>query len=278
MTTNDYCVIGLGKFGTAVIDTLLKLSKNVLAVDTNEELVEKISNIVDYAVTLDSTDIEALEGVGVRKFENVIVCISDLEASIMTCAILKELKIPNIIAKATSERHQKVLEAIGITNIVRPELEAAKRTALRSVYRLALDLVDVDENHSITRGFLLNEKIADIPLKELDLRHKFDVNVVAIQRNFKIIVPTGNDVMKKMDIVLFISKNAHIKEFYDYLSGEVSKEQEEAIQNEVNKMSKNQIMRMRMNIKHEERASKELSIDDIKKIAKQRTGEIKNKK
>lgn len=250
MKSQDYAVIGLGKFGQAVVDTLGKLGKSVLAIDIDENVINRVANRVKYAVTLDSSDIEGLEGIGITKFENVILGIGNVEASIMTAVVLKELKIPNIIAKATSARHQRVLESIGVLNIIRPEVDAAKRTALRSIYKLAMDVTDINDTHSIIKVMCNNKELANQKLAELDVRN-YNVNIVSIEREGKIIIPNGDHKLLQGDTVTFISENRSVKKFYNLLAGEVSQVDAYRIEKEIEKDEERQMRKARRKVEKE---------------------------
>jgi len=138
---NDYCVIGLGKFGISVVKTLEELGKVCLAIDKNEDRVQLVANIASEVLILDSTNRNALEDVGIHKIKNIIIAVgSDLAASVVTAvhilALQKEHnpdKEVNIVAKAVDSTHQLLLKAIGINNIILPEIEAGKRAAYRAI-------------------------------------------------------------------------------------------------------------------------------------------------
>jgi len=138
---NDYCVIGLGKFGMSVVRTLEDLGKVCLAIDKNEDRVQLVANVASEVLILDSTNRDALEDAGIHKIKNIIIAVgSDLAASVVTAvqilALQKEYNDGeeiNIVAKAVDSTHQLLLEAIGISNIILPELEAGKRAAYRAI-------------------------------------------------------------------------------------------------------------------------------------------------
>jgi trk system potassium uptake protein len=115
----QYLVIGLGRFGTSVAQTLYESNEEVLALDIDEELVQEAinSNIVDNAVVMDATDVKSLKELGVSNYDIAFVCTGDIEPSIMITLNLKELGIEKIIAKAVSKSHGKVLAKIGATKV-----------------------------------------------------------------------------------------------------------------------------------------------------------------
>ena len=123
-------VIGLGRFGFSVAKTLAKYGSEVIAIDREEERVKKVSEFVSYAVQLDAMDEKALRSVGVQNVDTAIVSIGEnIEASILVVMLLKEIGIRNIIAKAVTTLHGKVLENLGVQRIIFPERDMAIRVA-----------------------------------------------------------------------------------------------------------------------------------------------------
>ena len=127
----EYLVVGLGRFGTSIAQTLYESNEEVLAIDVNEELIQEAinGNIVDNAVIVDATDMKSLKELGVSNFDVAFVCTGDVEASIMITLNLKELGIEKIIAKANSKSHGKVLAKIGATKVIYPEEYMGRRVA-----------------------------------------------------------------------------------------------------------------------------------------------------
>ncbi|MBV1820145.1 TrkA family potassium uptake protein, partial [Bacteroidales bacterium MSK.15.36] len=122
MTQRQFVVIGLGRFGTSVAQTLYSLGNDVLAIDSDEDRVQNISDSVTQAIQADATDENSLRSIGVRNFDVAVVTIgSDLQASVMATLLVKELGVGYTIAKANSELHAKVLYKIGADKVVLPE-------------------------------------------------------------------------------------------------------------------------------------------------------------
>ena len=130
MRKKQYAVIGMGRFGSSIAKALAEMGFEVLAVDSNEQRIQEISSIVTHAVTADATDEEALRAIGVRNFDVAVVAIGDdIQASILTTLILKDLGMPNLIVKAQSDLHGKVLSKIGADRVVFPERDMGLRVA-----------------------------------------------------------------------------------------------------------------------------------------------------
>lgn len=220
---NDYCVIGLGKFGMAVVKTLEELGKVCLAVDKNEERVQLAANIASEVLILDSTNRNALEDAGIHKIKNIIIAVgSDLAASVVTAVQLLDLQKEynegtelNIVAKAVDNTHQLLLKAIGINNIILPEIEAGKRAAYRAIWKLGLDLTTVDEKHSIVNVTVKNIRLTNKKLETLKIPNTYNINLIAIKRDNKVIIPRSDERLFLNDEILFIGNNENISRVYN---------------------------------------------------------------
>lgn len=220
---NDYAVIGLGKFGMSVVSTLEDLGKVCLAIDKNEDRVQLAANIASEVLILDATNRNALEDAGIYKIRNIIIAVgSDLAASVVTAvhilALQKEYNPNteiNIVAKAVDSTHQLLLKAIGINNIILPEIEAGKRAAYRAIWKLGLDLTTVDEKHSIANVTVKNIRLTNKKLETLKIPNNYNINLIAIKRDNKVIIPRGDERLFLNDEILFIGNNENISRVYN---------------------------------------------------------------
>jgi len=216
----QFAVIGLGRFGFSVAKTLTKYGSEVIAIDRDEERVKKVAEFVSYAVQLDAMDEKALSSVGVQNVDTAIVSIGErIEASILVVMILKEMGIKNIIAKAATTLHGKVLENLGVLRIIYPERDMAVRVAQSLVRPSIVEQLELSEEYSIvelpTPAHLIGKT-----LKDSQLRSKYRVNLIAIKRKVtteKGIVkkswnvnPVPTDVMEEGDILVLIGMNEDI--------------------------------------------------------------------
>jgi len=216
----QFAVIGLGRFGFSVAKTLTKYGSEVIAIDRDEERVRKVAEFVSYAVQLDAMDEKALHSVGVQNVDTAIVSIGErIEASILVVMILKEMGIKNIIAKAATTLHGKVLENLGVLRIIYPERDMAVRVAQSLVRPSIVEQLELSEEYSIvelpTPAHLIGKT-----LKDSQLRGKYRVNLIAIKRKVtteKGIVkklwnvnPVPTDVMEEGDILVLIGLNEDI--------------------------------------------------------------------
>ena len=178
---NAVLVIGLGRFGAATADTLTKLDREVLAVDTDMDLVQQWSELVTHTVQADVTRMEALQQIGAGNFGTAVVAVgSSIEASVLITANLVDLGIPQIWTKAVSESHGKILERIGATHVIFPEVEAGERVA-HLLNGQMLDFVEVDEDFAIVRMFpprvLLGKTLA-----QAGIRNEYKITTVGVKK------------------------------------------------------------------------------------------------
>jgi trk system potassium uptake protein TrkA len=212
-----YAVIGLGRFGFSVAKTLAKYDAEVIAIDSQEERVKKAADFVAYAVQLDAIDEKALRSVGVQNVDTAIVSIGEnIEASILVVMLLKELGIRNIIAKAVTTLHGKVLENLGVNRIIFPERDMAIRVAHSLIRPSVLEQLELSQEYSIvelpTPGNLIGKT-----LKDTQLRTRYGVNLIAIKRKITTekgiikdswnVNPLPTDTIEKEDILVLIGLN-----------------------------------------------------------------------
>jgi len=222
---HDYCVIGLGRFGSATVEELIAYKKKVLVIDEDKEKINNIADKVNYAISLDSTNSQALESVGISGIQNVIVAISgDIETSVLTCVVLKDMGVPNIVAKASSNSHEKILRSIGITNIIRPEAEAGRQAAIRSIYNIDFKIIQIGKEHCIASGILLNKDLIGKELSKLQLRNNNKFNIAVIKRNKEEFFPNKNFILQRGDEITFLSKNKDVQEQYNFITVGSTKE------------------------------------------------------
>ncbi len=174
-------VIGLGRFGRKLAESLYEMGTDVMAVDKNPEIVAAVSGRVTYAIETDVVSEDALKGIGLGSMDVVVVAMgSDLVASIMSVMVAKEQGVPMVIAKAADKRMGQILERIGADKIIFPEEETGFRTARTLVMDSFLEFFDIDDNLCLLEIKPKKEWIGK-NLIELDLRGKYGVNVVAVK-------------------------------------------------------------------------------------------------
>ena len=205
MANKQFVVIGLGRFGVSVAQTLYSLENDVLAIDVNEDTIQEISDSVTHAVQMDATDEAALKTLGLRNFDVAVVTIgSNIQDSILVTLLLKELGVKYIIAKANSELHAKVLKKIGADRVILPEKDMGVRVAHNLVSASIVDYIELSPDYSIMEIKTLDEWDGKT-LNELRLRSQYGINVMAIKHDEEInISPSALDAIEAGDIVVAI--------------------------------------------------------------------------
>jgi len=216
-----FAVIGLGRFGTRLAEQLTKAGAEVIAIDSNRELIEAVRDRVGLAVCLDSTDEQALRTQGIDKVDVAIVGIgADFEANALTTVTLKQLGVPRVISRATTRIRGQILERIGADDIANPESESADRWSNRLVAPAIIQQVELAEGYTLTQ-IAAPKHFFNKTLEQLAVRKKYRVNVVAIRRTveevddqgqtrtrqFMISVPMPDSVIKPADVLLLIGSD-----------------------------------------------------------------------
>ncbi|MEG1504601.1 MAG: TrkA family potassium uptake protein [Enterococcus sp.] len=212
----NFAIIGLGRFGGSICRTLIESGQEVLAVDSNEDRVNEYMNIATHAVVANAQDEMTLRSLGIRNFDHVIVAIGeDIQASILVTLMVKEMGVPDIVAKAQNEYHARVLEKIGADRVVHPERDMGQRLAHNLVSKNILDYLELSDEFSLAEINITNRKFYGKTLNELDFRRRFGLNVVAIRRDKQdpIVTPGAEEVVQKDDHLVVIGRDEDV----DYL-------------------------------------------------------------
>ncbi|MCR3921307.1 MAG: TrkA family potassium uptake protein [Firmicutes bacterium] len=213
MKVKQFAVVGIGRFGASVATTLYEMGHDVLAIDSSESKIEGIVDRVTHAVVADTTSETALKSLGITNFDVVIVGIGqDVQASILTTLVLKELGVKYIVAKARTAQHGKVLQKIGADRIVFPERDMGTRVAHNLISTNVLDFIELSPDYSIVE-IIVSDEMVGKTLRELDLRAKFGMNVMAIRTvNRKINVsPIATDRLEEGDVLIVLGENTQIQ-------------------------------------------------------------------
>lgn len=180
-TPGSVLVIGLGRFGGAVADSLIRLGHEVLAIDEDAAIVQSWANRLTHVVQADTTNSDTLKRLGVADFEKAVVGIgTDIEASLMTVLALSELKVPDIWAKALSSKHGRLLERTGAHHVIYPEAAMGERVA-HLVTGQMIDFIEFDDGFAIVKTRAPRESY-NKTLAESALRSKYGVTVVGVKR------------------------------------------------------------------------------------------------
>ena len=209
----QFAIIGLGRFGSSIAKTLYQMGHDVLAIDTDPEEVQEISDYVTHAVQADATDEVTLNTLGIRNFDVAVVTIgTDIQSSILITLLCKEMGVKYVLAKAQNELHAKVLYRIGADKVVFPERDMGARVAHNLVSSNILDYIELAPEYSLVE-IVPNPEWEGKNLRQLNIRAKYGVNVIAIKReDGKVnVAPQAEDIVEQNDILVVIGNNDDIK-------------------------------------------------------------------
>ena len=203
----DFAVIGMGRFGSSVVRTLHETGHHVLAMDKDEEALRRVTDYATHAVQIDATDPEALRAVGITNFDAVIVAIgADVQESILTTLLLKEMGVKKVVSKAVDELQGRVLEKVGADLVVRPERDMAVRVARSLASRNVVDMLELSPSY-LVEEVSVSDKLSGRSLSDLDLRTRFGVNVLLIKRDSQILItPTPETQLQAGDVLVVVGE------------------------------------------------------------------------
>ncbi|MEK0399575.1 TrkA family potassium uptake protein [Tetragenococcus halophilus] len=203
----NYAIIGLGRFGGSICQTLVESGQEVLAIDKNEDRANAYMDIATHVVVGNAQDEMTLRSLGIRNFDQVIIAIGeDIQASILVTLMVKEMGVPNILAKANNGYHARVLEKIGADKVVHPERDMGIRIARKMVSSNILDSIELSDEYSLAEIRVKNKKFFNKTLLEMDFRRRFGLTIVAVRRrNGDVIAsPAAEEVVRENDHLLVI--------------------------------------------------------------------------
>ncbi|WP_228838803.1 potassium channel family protein [Nocardia amamiensis] len=208
-------VIGLGRFGSALARELVTHGSEVLAIDSDPRLVQRYSDELTHVAVADTTDMEALQQLGVPDFPHAVVGIgSNMEASILTTSLLSEFQIPRIWAKAVSRQHGQILERVGAHHVVLPEHDMGERVAHLVAGRM-IDYIEFDTDYAMAKTVAPKAAIGKT-LTASALRQHFDITVVAIKhRGGQFTYATADTVVAEGDQLIVSGHIEEVERFAD---------------------------------------------------------------
>lgn len=225
-----FAVIGLGDFGWSVAISLAERNAEVVAIDQDMDVIEEIKDKVTYAVRLDSTDEKALRSLGLDKVDAVIVSIgTNFESTILTSVLLLKMGVKKIIARASSKIQETILQKLGIHQIINPELEIAAKVSTSLINEDVLDYIELGDDYTIVQIKTPKDFIGK-SIQEINLRLRFNVNLITIKRQYKIDneetggqivkeriygVPTATTVIEESDKLVMMGRDKDVKKILD---------------------------------------------------------------
>ena len=220
MKRQQFAIIGLGRFGSAMATTLAGLGQDVIGVDAEEEPVRRLADVVTQAIELDATDERALRTAGIQNVDVAVVSIGEnIESSLLVVMQLREIGIKTIVAKAVTPLHGRILEKLGVSRVVFPEREMAVRLAHSLVVPNALDYIELSHDFSIVE-LTAPEQFVGRTLKQIELRPRFGLTLLAIKRRpssttpeVTTVAPSADEMIRRDDVLALLGSNERLNEF-----------------------------------------------------------------
>ncbi|MGN1121480.1 MAG: NAD-binding protein [Eubacteriales bacterium] len=209
-------VIGLDRFGITLATTLTQLGHQVLCIDKNETTIQAVADIVTNAVCANPTSEAALRAAGLKSFDATVICLSDsMENSLLTVLAVKEIGINAITVRAISDDHKKILEKLGISDIIYPEYDMATKLAYRINKSKIREYLEFSNDYSIIE-VAVPEKWVGKTLRNLDVRNTYGINVIAISHPSSHSVDISinpNNPLSKDDALVLLGTDDIIQKF-----------------------------------------------------------------
>ena len=219
MAKKSFAVIGLGQFGISVVEELVGNGMDVIAIDSDEEAVKKVSALLPTVVVANGTDEESLKELGIKDVDAAIVAFgSHVEASILTTVILKELGVKSIIVRNDDPYYLPILKKIGATEVIMPQKAAGIALANRLGNEDFKDFYKLDDKYSVI-SIIVNSAFVPVQLKDLSSQKQYGVSIVLIMRNGRSFVPGGADSLLPDDTIFVVGSTKEIRVFREAING-----------------------------------------------------------
>src|SRR3989338_1758388 len=227
----QFAVIGLGRFGRKVAETLAKKGVPVIVIDSDPELVSKVSDFVTKAFQIDSTDEQSLVASGVKDVDVAVVSMGeDIESSILTTALLKNLNIKEIVARACTQLHAQILKMVGATRIVFPEEDMGIRVANSILSTGVVEYIELGSDYTLSE-IEANSDCIGYTINELDLKTKFGIIALIVKRKIIVtgekggeavekevkILPTSDYKIQEGDILIVVGNSKDVESFEKHM-------------------------------------------------------------
>lgn len=215
-----YAIIGLGRFGSSLLESLVAAGQEVLAIDKDPDTVEDYMDVATHAVIANAQEEDALKDLDLPSFDHVIVCIGhNQQASILTTILLKDLDCKDVIAKAETKLHARVLEKVGADLVVRPELEMAERLAENLMAPNLVSFIELGGGYSIAEIKVANLKYSNKSISDLHLDRPDGLHVVAIKSKDEVVMEPSVDKMVQIgDVLTVMGKTGDVQLFEESIA------------------------------------------------------------
>ena len=219
MAKKSFAVIGLGQFGISIVEELVDNGMDVIAIDSSEEAVKRISALLPTVAVANATDDEALKELGIKDVDAAIVAFgSHIESSVLTTVILKELGVKSIIVRADDPYYVPILKKLGATEVIMPQKAAGIALANRLGNEDFKDFYKLDDKYSVV-SIVINSAYVPQQLKDMFSKDKYGVNIVLIMRNGRSFVPGGSDSLLPDDTIFVVGGTKEIRLFREAING-----------------------------------------------------------
>lgn len=202
-----FAVLGLGRFGMSIVQTLAETDLNIMACDKDEAKLQWASEYATHVVQVDITDEHSLERIGLGNFHVVILAIGDFEASLTASMIARERGARIVIAKASNDRQKAIFKSIGVDEVILPEHEMGAKLARRLSGSNIMDILGESEDYTITEMHPLEEWTGNT-VQQADIRRKHHFTILAIRHGDKLRIPVPPDtIIQENDILIVLNEN-----------------------------------------------------------------------
>lgn len=212
----QFGVIGLGRFGKSVTETLYVLGHEVIVIDSEEENINEMADFASHTLIGDATQKAVLEAAGLSELDVVIVGITDFESSIMTCILCQELGVKKIIAKARSDQHAEILKKIGVQDAIIPEKDLGRKLANNLATKNVIESISLSANYEIVE-FTVPHSWMGETIAQLDIRKKYGLSILGINRGENEFIgnPKPSTDLKTTDTLLILGSTEQLKALHD---------------------------------------------------------------
>lgn len=225
MKRKQFGVIGLGRFGSAMATTLTELGHDVTGVDGDEGRVQELADVITHSLQIDATDARALRAAGIQDVDVAVVSIGEnIESSLLVVMQLRELGIQTIVAKAVTPLHGRILEMLGVSQVIFPEREMAIRVAHSLAMPNAIDYIELSRDFSIVE-VPAPEAFVGRTLKQLELRPKLGLTLIAVKRHpdgggavVTNISPAADETIREGDVLALLGSNERLNQLDQLLA------------------------------------------------------------
>lgn len=219
MAKETYAVIGLGQFGVSIVNELITLGKDVIAIDNDPEQVKRISDILPTAFVCDSTDEVALQQVEIKDAEYVVIAFGDnLEATILTTVLLKDMGVKHLIVRVDNPQYINIIKKLGAEEIISPQQAAGIALANRIGNEDYKDFYKLDKKFSIV-SIEVNRDFQPHTLQEMNTKNLFGISVVLVKRGNTSFVPSGKDNILPGDNMFVVGTRKEVRAFREAMNG-----------------------------------------------------------